>query len=168
VDVLLGAWRTGRLGEVADLVIVGDGPERARLVSAATDDASVMFVQRVSEHDLALLYRSCDVFVLPSVSGEGFGLAAAEALASGVPVVATDGAAAELVKDGCNGRVVPTGGEGALASALHHLLVDSALRASMAGAARRTRPQLSWDRSVHQLEDVIASCRRPRPLGRPS
>ncbi|MFL5862168.1 MAG: glycosyltransferase [Solirubrobacteraceae bacterium] len=78
------------------LVVAGDGPERDRLAGAA--DGSTRFVGRVSAEELARLRAAARIALVPSLSAETFGLAAAEAMAAGVPVAASRiGALPELV-----------------------------------------------------------------------
>lgn len=75
----------------AHLLIVGDGPEKQRLTHLADEHAPdrVRFTGYVSEEDLPDYYKLADLFVLPTRELEGFGLVTVEALASGVPVLAT-------------------------------------------------------------------------------
>jgi glycosyltransferase involved in cell wall biosynthesis len=92
----------GLLGDVRDLRVVvagsGRGLELAGLRDRLGLGSRVDLVGRVSEADLYLWYRAADLFVLPTVAYEGFGLATAEALASGTPVVGTPvGATPELL-----------------------------------------------------------------------
>ena len=80
------------------LVVAGDGPDRERL--AAQADGSTRFVGHVSAEELVRLRAGARVAVVPSLSAETFGLAAAEAMAAGVPVAASRiGALPELVPD---------------------------------------------------------------------
>lgn len=100
-----------------------------------------------------LLYRAADVFVLPS-HVEGMSNALLEAMASGLPVVATRvGAAPEMVEDGVDGLLVPPGDQDALASALERLLADSGLRHAMGGKARDSvQNRYSLPAVVDQIE----------------
>src|SRR6202042_3130678 len=78
-----------------ELVVAGDGPERRRLEG---DGGSVRFVGQVSDDELTRLRRSAAIALVPSLSAETFGLAAAEAMAAGLPVAASRiGALPELV-----------------------------------------------------------------------
>jgi glycosyltransferase involved in cell wall biosynthesis len=109
---------------------------------------------------LAAYYDRADLFVLPTLY-EGYGMAVAEALARGLPVVSTTtGAIAELVPSEA-GLLVPPGDVDALAAALSQVLGDSGLRARLAEGARHARERLvSWEdasaRMAHALERVAA------------
>ncbi len=83
------------------------------------------------------LYQQADVFVLPT-QAEAFGIAAVEAIACGVPVIATAiGGLTDIVRDGVNGFVVPPNDPEALAARLQLVLDQPALRSRLAQAARR-------------------------------
>jgi len=111
-------------------VIVGDGPDRADLERRARElslSDRVAFVGEV--RDVAELVRHADVFLLTSET-ESFGLAALEALASGVPVVATRvGGVVDVVREGVTGLLAPVGDVPAMAAALDALLGDEERRA---------------------------------------
>ena len=96
-------------------------------------------------------YAAADLFVLPAWH-EGYGMAVAEAVAHGLPVVATAvGAAPRVVGDEA-GLLVPPGDDAALAAALQQVLDDAALRTRLAaGAARRARTLPRWP-------DAVARC----------
>jgi glycosyltransferase involved in cell wall biosynthesis len=95
VDVAIGACREAGV----PLVVAGDGPERGRLEELAAG-ADVRFVGRVQDAELARLRRSARVAVVPSRSGESFGIAAAEAIAAGLPVAGSRaGALSELLEE---------------------------------------------------------------------
>jgi glycosyltransferase involved in cell wall biosynthesis len=119
VDVAIDACRIARI----DLVVAGEGPELEALRARARG-ASVEFVGRVGDEALARLRERASVALAPSRSAETFGLAAAEALAAGVPVVASRvGALVELVEDDA---VVAPGDAHALAGAIARLAGDTA------------------------------------------
>jgi glycosyltransferase involved in cell wall biosynthesis len=104
-----------------DLVVAGDGPELGAL-RARAGGANVEFVGRVGEAELARLRAGASVALCPSRSAETFGLSAAEALAAGVPVVASRiGALPELAADS---ELVPPGDARALAQAIVNVAGD--------------------------------------------
>jgi len=102
--------------------------------------------------DVRPLVQACDVLAFPTAPelGEGFGLAALEAMAAERPVVATAvGALPEVVAHGQTGIVVPPGDRGQLADALVRLARDPGLRARLGAAGReRARTEFSIDRMI--------------------
>jgi glycosyltransferase involved in cell wall biosynthesis len=138
---------------------------RAQLRRDGLDD-HVSLVGDLGSDELAACYDSADVFVLATLH-ESFGMAVAEALACGLPVVSTaTGAIPELVGGGEAGLIVPPGDEHALADALSHVLGNADLRARLADGARRVRDRLpSWEQAVDRL---AAALPRSGGSGRPS
>jgi 2-deoxystreptamine N-acetyl-D-glucosaminyltransferase/2-deoxystreptamine glucosyltransferase len=118
------------------LVVAGDGPLRERVPGA---------LGFVPHHELGPLYERAAVVAVPS-HREGFGVACAEAMAHGRPVVASAvGGLLDLVVDGETGLLVPPGDVAALRAALESLLGDEALRRRLGEAAReRVRTHFSW------------------------
>jgi len=143
-----------RAERAAALVMVGDGPDRvlaeeeARRLGVAPD---VHFLGKID--DVAPLLAGADLFLLPSAS-ESFGLSALEALASGVPVVASDtGGLREVVRDGVTGALRPVGDVEAMAAAALHILSDRARWQDMSSAAAAdARHRFSRDAIVAQYE----------------
>jgi glycosyltransferase involved in cell wall biosynthesis len=118
--------------------------------------ARVHFVGSISLEELTRLYRQADLLVLPSVWRESYGMPVAEAMASGVPVLASDtGGVPELVAQGVTGMLVPRLDVDALAQAMRELLSDMHRLRQMGRAARqRAEHLLTWDRSAERLERV--------------
>jgi glycosyltransferase involved in cell wall biosynthesis len=118
--------------------LAGSGTCESRLRSRAADlglGDSVSFLGW--REDVNALHGRWHVFAQPSLH-EGFGLGALEAMAAGLPVVATaTGGLPELVEDGQTGLLVPAGAVDALADRLGRLLADERLRSQMGDAARR-------------------------------
>ena len=126
------------------LVVAGDGPERGQLTSAAGPE--VTFTGRVDDRELERLRRDAAIALVPSRSGETFGLAAAEAMASGLPVAASRvGALPELVPDEW---LVPAGDARALAAAIGRLRDGAAQAGDLAieRVRRLTEPSVVSDR----------------------
>ncbi len=156
VDVLIDAWRLSGLDEAAELVIGGTGPERVELEARADGLHNVRFLGFVPDDDLADCYRHATVAVMPTRSGEGFGLMAAEALACGTPVIASrQGALPEVVRDGIDGLLVTPDDPVELAAALHRVFDDPALAARLRAATADT--DFSWDRNIDQLDPLLRS-----------
>src|SRR6185295_18030000 len=124
-------------GVACSLVLVGDGPLRGELRQFAAERGIADHVHFLGErHDVHELIPAFDVFALVSIS-EGLSNTTMEAMASGIPVVATHvGGADELVIDGSTGRLVPPSNPQALVDALQTLLKDESLRTAFGLAAR--------------------------------
>jgi glycosyltransferase involved in cell wall biosynthesis len=146
-----------------DLVVAGDGPERAALERRAAElglDGRVRFVGPQPRRRVLELYRAADGALLSSV-WENFPHAVVEALAAGTPVVATDvGGVAEVVEDGVNGLLVPPGDPGALAAALRRYLEDEALRARLRAGAPGSVERYSAERVFGRLEQILVEAAR--------
>jgi glycosyltransferase involved in cell wall biosynthesis len=122
VDVAIDACRAAGMG----LVVAGDGPERSRLearaAAAGGERSTIRFAGRVDDSELARLRAGAAIALVPSRAAETFGLAAAEAMAAGVPVAASRvGALPELVDER---GLVPPGDPTALAAAIGRLAGD--------------------------------------------
>jgi N-acetyl-alpha-D-glucosaminyl L-malate synthase BshA len=138
----------------AKLLMVGDGPDLPAALRLAASLGVAGDVDFLGEQDLlAPLLSVADVFLLPSIQ-ESFGLAALEAMACSVPVVAARiGGLPEVIDEGLTGFLhAPEDLEGMAASALR-LLTDTALHDAMSDAARRVaRDKYTDDRIVPYYE----------------
>jgi len=138
VDGLLGAFRKVRRElPRARLIIVGDGPERQKLMELARAlglDGAVVFA--MLRRDVPALLKDFDCFVLAS-RREGLPLSLLEAMAAGVPVVATRvGGNSEVVESGLDGVLVRPGAVDELAAAMTAIARDAELRERLARNAR--------------------------------
>jgi glycosyltransferase involved in cell wall biosynthesis len=144
VHVLLDAFRDYR---ELDLVVAGDGEQRAELERQAAGLEHVRFLGHVSQGELDGLYRGATALVVPSVGYEVFGLVVLEAFARRTPVVVHDlGALPELVEDSGGGLVYRTPHE--LVQALDRLRTDRALRDEL-GEKGHAGVQTLWSEERH-------------------
>lgn len=137
----------------AHLVVVGkradDGPVHQAIERYGLGDA-VRFVKGISDAELVDLVRGAQIACVPSLY-EGFSLPAAEAMATGTPLVATTGGAIPEVAgaDGETSLAVPPGDADALAGALNRLLRDGELRRRLGAAGReRVLSRFTWARAA--------------------
>ncbi|MEF3274779.1 MAG: glycosyltransferase family 4 protein [Chloroflexus sp.] len=139
----------------ARLVIIGDGPEHSRLRILAAElglgsDCQLLGALPDDDAVKAWYYRA-DLFCLPSVQ-EGFGIVFLEAMAAGLPIVATNAAAIpEVVPHGEAGLLVPPGNVTALAEALITLLTDPALRQRYGDFGRAYVERFDWMRVAERF-----------------
>lgn len=158
-DVLARAFVRVAATTSARMLLVGDGPERARisdiLVRGGVADR-VAFVG-YQENPFRYVGRGT-VFALPS-HAEGFGYVLAEALALGIPAVSTDCAGAlEILDGGRFGEIVPRGDSEAMAAAIAHLLADPERRDELSVAGRRRANDFGIPAVLGAYSDVLAAC----------
>jgi len=141
----------------ARFLLVGDGPERKRLQDIHPD---CLFVGMQTGTALAEHYASGDLFLYPSTS-ETFGNVVLEAMASGLPVVTFDYAAAhEHLHSGINGMGIPLDDTAAFIEASIALALDPNLRRTQGQAAHQTALGLSWEKVVERLHHTIQTVLR--------
>jgi phosphatidylinositol alpha-mannosyltransferase len=146
------------LAEVPDaiLVVVGEGKDREAL-ALLTESARARVEMRgaVPNEQVPSYLASCEVFVSPAVGQESFGIALVEAMAAGLPVVATDIAGyREVVSDGVEGLLVPPRDPEALAAGLVRVLTEPELAARLGGAGRERARIFDWPIVVDRLEEL--------------
>jgi glycogen(starch) synthase len=160
--------------EDVSCVFVGDGPMRAKL-ERLTDELGlrdrVAFLGLKTPAELADIYNRAEFLVLPSVS-ESMPLVIVEAMASGVPVLATRiSGAPNLIKDWETGFLLKPGDVGQLAMAMRFLWGDEALRRKMGTiASKRVQQSLLWPEIARQYAGVyrrVAAEAPVAPLARP-
>jgi glycosyltransferase involved in cell wall biosynthesis len=130
-------------------VIVGEGPERARLETQTRElgiQDKVIFAGGISNDEINSYYADADLVVLPSLK-EATSISALEAMSSSKPIVASNvGGLPHLVSEGVTGLLVPPADPQALATAISGLLSSPDRRRAMGSAARsRVLSELTWD-----------------------
>jgi glycosyltransferase involved in cell wall biosynthesis len=157
VDILIDAVAAAHK---CTLEIIGAGPEQATLAARIAGSRAadrITLVGYVASRDLPNRYRGFDVLAVPSLDTpawiEQFGRVAVEAMATGVPVIASDsGALPEVVADG--GVLLPPGDVRAWTCALERLAGDPAERERLSKRARARAEHYSWDRVARRHVDL--------------
>jgi phosphatidylinositol alpha-mannosyltransferase len=139
----------------ARFIVVGagdwmDSPYRSYIERHNLRD--IVVVGRVADEELPRYHRSAHVFCAPAVGGESFGLVLLEAMASGLPVVASDIEGYRgVIADGREGILVPPRDERAVADAVCRILQEPTLRAEMGRRGLRTAALYSWKSIAGQI-----------------
>src|SRR4051794_15248221 len=140
------------------MLVIGDGPLDARLradLGARRLDRWVQLLGRRTREEIRALYAAADVYVSPAHQ-ESFGLAALEARAAGLPVVAMrTGGVGEFVEPGLEGLLCHDDAD--MTSAMAALAIDDALRSRIAGHNAVHRPMHDWPTVLAGFEDVYRS-----------
>ncbi|MGH3666525.1 MAG: glycosyltransferase family 4 protein [Egibacteraceae bacterium] len=164
LDVLIRAFlRLRTTAPGVRLCVVGEGPDRERCQQMVPPSLrpDVLFVGAVDEAQKPRYHASADVYVAPNTGGESFGIVLLEAMAAGLPVVASDIPGFRTVmKDGRQGRMVPAGDAFALAEAVGTVLANRNLSRAMAAEGRRTVTDYTWQVVGRRLEDVYRHVHR--------
>jgi glycosyltransferase involved in cell wall biosynthesis len=141
-------------------VVAGKGPSRKlienRIKELGIGD-NIKLAGFVPDNLLPVYYGAADCFVLPSASGEGLPLVLLEAMACGLPVIATAvGGTPEILRHMKNGVLVPPRNPEAMAEALTKLLSEG-LGPALGREARRTvEERFSWEENVRQLQEIYS------------
>ena len=150
---------TALIKDDVETVIAGDGKllhvlkTQAKLLGVSQ---RIRFISEVSDDKVPLLFQAADVFVLPSITAEAFGIVLLEAMASCVPVISTKiGGIPEIINESKAGLLVEPMDETELAEAISRLLQDDELRKNMGENGREyVVKNYSWLRIVPMIEDI--------------
>lgn len=133
----------------------GDIDEYKKLSEELGVEKYVRFTGYVGMNLKPLYFRAADVFCLPSVAHEIFGIVNLEAMVCGVPIVASKiGGVPDVVKDGENGLLVPPRNPEALADAIMYLLENEYVREKMGSNGQKKAKNYSWDGIAARVEMV--------------
>jgi glycosyltransferase involved in cell wall biosynthesis len=160
-DLIQAMVRVRQAVPHAQAIIIGDGPEHAslqQLVHRLDRAGSVRLLGAVPDDTaVAQAYRQADIFCLPSIQ-EGFGIVFLEAMASGLPIVATTATAIpEIVPHGQAGILVPPGDTSELAEALIGLINSPQRRKTLGDFGRDYVARYDWKQVAHQFLEQVAA-----------
>jgi glycosyltransferase involved in cell wall biosynthesis len=151
----------------AQLLLVGDGPERSKIEAEIASRGLAHCVRLLgTRRDVPRLLQACDLCLLTSIS-EGIPLTLIEGMAAGLPVVSTDvGGVHEVVQPGVTGVLVPAGHDAQLAEAILLIASDPSLRTRMGErGAERARQEFSEGR-MHERYRQLLEAMLPGRVGR--
>jgi phosphatidylinositol alpha-mannosyltransferase len=160
--VLLGALDA--LPADVRIWVGGEGPQTEELKASVGDDERVEWLGRIDDEEKCRRLRAADVFCAPSLHGESFGVVLLEAMAAGVPIVASDlPGYAKVGRQGREALLVPPGDAPALGAAITRVLRESAYAARLVDHGRTRADELSMDRLA---EIYVEKYRRAIETGR--
>ena len=169
VNVLLRAMKVVK----GRLLIAGDGPMRDQWEALASElglTHRALFLGEVANEQLPSLYKSADLFVLPStMRAEAFGTVLLEAMAAALPCITTElgTGTSSVVKDGLTGLVVQPNDPAALAEAISTLTENAGLRLRMGTAGQeRVLKEFAHEDMVKKIENVYRSILNPELAAR--
>ncbi|HEV3474244.1 MAG TPA: glycosyltransferase family 4 protein [Actinomycetota bacterium] len=138
------------------LVVIGDGADRNAVRDLTVDARSrVVMLGSVPHDKLPPYHAASELFCAPAIGRESFGIVLVEAMAAGLPVVASDiPGYREVVRDGIEGILVPPRNPAALAEAIGRLLDDPGTAKQLGAAGRERAQRFSWHTVAGELEDL--------------
>ena len=138
------------------LIVIGDGADRTAVQELSWDVRErVHMLGRVTDEALPTYYRAADIFVSPATGQESFGIVLVEAMAAGLPIVASDIAGyREVARDGVEGLLVAPADPAALAEGVRTLLDRPDLARALGGRAVMRARDFAWGNIIERLEDA--------------
>jgi len=142
-------------------VVAGKGPSRKLIEKSIKElgiENNIKLTGFVPDKLLPVYYNAADYFVLPSASGEGLPLVLLEAMACGLPVIATTvGGIPEIINHLENGILIPPRNPEAMANAISKIIPDEKLAKSIGEEAKKNvNDRFSWEENVRQLQEVYS------------
>jgi phosphatidylinositol alpha-mannosyltransferase len=170
IDLLKAYHRLRKRHVDARLLVIGTGPKAReyRRFVGLRGVRDVEWLGHVTDDEKARYFASADIFCSPATGQESFGIVLLEAMAAGVPIVASDiHGYKNVMQRGVQGLLVEPRNAMALAAALYKLAGDPDLRHDMGEAGRLRAPEYSWDRVTerivdfyHEVRDRVLAARR--------
>ena len=157
LDILIKALAISDfLRNNVELIVGGDGPLRKKYeFMARASGIKFKFLGQIERGKVPAFYKSLDVFVAPSRGGESFGMVLLEAMASGVPVIASNiPGYMEVIKEGFNGILFENESPEYLSRKLMFLIRDNAMRNSLVNNALRFARKYDWEIIAERIEKV--------------
>ena len=156
---LFGALRLlKKEGRSFEMILVGSGLQESSLKNYARQHGlldSIKFVGKISFSEVMSYYRKADLFVLPSVGGEGVPRVIQEAFSCGCPVLATDVGSVAWQLEGGAGIVVPPRSETALAENIKRLFDDESFRRSIGEAGYARGLEFTFEKQACRIADFV-------------
>jgi len=148
------------MSERVRYAVIGEGPEEQNLRAQAERagiSQRVRFLGRIRHADLPPILSQCDLFVQPSIGEEAFGISVVEAMACGLPVLASDnGGLPEIIVEGETGRLLPPGSVPAWRAAIEEAAAaPDRLRALGDKARARAGAEFTWAANAAKLESLF-------------
>ena len=141
---------------VVETLIIGDGPEKENLVALAGTSRNIIFLGKVEPEEVPRFLKQSFVLVLPSIYGEGLPNVILEALAVGLPVIATRTAGIEdIIEHGKTGFLVLPGDSRAIRRYIDLLHRDKALQARMSEDCKKEAARYAWPRVARLFEKIL-------------
>ncbi|GAH25600.1 unnamed protein product, partial [marine sediment metagenome] len=155
---LLHAFKLLRKEMNVYLIVAGTGPEKStceNFVKQHRLTEHVHFLGFIPKEDIPSVYRSCDIYCSPALGGETFGIVLIEAMASGIPVVASniDGYK-QVIKDGINGLLCNPHSPEDIKDKISSLLSDNTLRIRLITEGLHTVSQYEWKRVSQRIYEI--------------
>jgi glycosyltransferase involved in cell wall biosynthesis len=139
----------------------GTGPDAEKIKNYIQQNEikNIKLLGFVKDEDLAQYYALSDVFILPSINGEGFPMVVLESFSSGVPVLATrSGGHIEVIKKDKTGYLVDTNKSHEMSEKIDHLIKNEKLLKALSKTCRElVETKLSWKQNITQFENLIHS-----------
>lgn len=144
------------------LQIGGEGPETNNLMNETANDPRIKWLGRISSESKRSHLANADLFCVPSLSGESFGVVLLEAMAAGTPIVASEiDGYTDVARKDMDAVLVPPGNPHALAESILKVLGDKKLNDSLIKSASKRAEDFSMAKLAEAYEEIYSQCMKP-------